>query len=46
MMVFIFRIADGKLAEGREVDDSLDFFKQIGGIEYTEKGKKLFSGEL
>jgi C-1 hydroxylase len=42
MMVFIFRIVNGKLVEGGEVDDSVDFFKQLGVIEYTEKGKKLF----
>jgi steroid delta-isomerase-like uncharacterized protein len=41
-MVFIWRIANGKLAEGREVDDSLNFLKQLGVIDYTEKGKKLF----
>lgn len=42
MMVFIWRIADGKLVEGWEVDDERDFFKQLGVIEYTEKGKKIF----
>jgi C-1 hydroxylase len=42
IMVFIWRIVDGKLVEGREVDDSLDFLKQLGVIEYTEKGKELF----
>jgi C-1 hydroxylase len=41
-MVFIWRVVDGKLVEGREVDDSLDFLKQLGIVEYTEKGKKLF----
>jgi len=41
-MVFIWRIIDGKLVEGREVDDSLDFLRQLGVVEYTEKGKKLF----
>lgn len=41
-MVFLWRIRDGQLAEGWEVDDELDFFKQLGIIEYTEKGKKLF----
>ncbi len=40
--VVIYRIVDGKLVEGREVDDTLDFYKQLGVIEYTEKGKKLF----
>ena len=42
MMVFIWRIAGGRLAEGWEVDDGLDFFKQLGVIEYTEKGKRIF----
>ncbi len=41
-MVFMFRIVNGKLVEEDEVDDQLDFFKQLGFIEYTEKGKKLF----
>ena len=42
-MVFYWRIVDGKLVEGGEVDDSLEFLKQLGAIEYTEKGKQLFS---
>ena len=42
-MVFIWRVVDGKLVEGKEVDDSLEFLKQLDVIEYTEKGKKLFS---
>lgn len=41
-MVFFFRVVNGKLVEGGEVDDQMDFFKQLGFIEYTEKGKKLF----
>lgn len=41
MMVFIWRIANGKLAEGWEVDDNLEFFKQLGVVEYTEKGKPI-----
>lgn len=41
-MVFIWRIEDGKLVEGREVDDSLDFLKQLAIVEYTKKGKNLF----
>jgi C-1 hydroxylase len=44
-MVFIWRIVDGKLAEGWEVDNDLDLLKQIGVIEYTEKGKKVFPEE-
>jgi len=41
-MVFIWRIVDGRLVEGREVDDALDLLTQLGVIEYTEKGKKLY----
>ena len=41
-MVFNWRIANGQLAEGGEVDDQTDFLKQLGAIEYTEQGKKLF----
>jgi predicted ester cyclase len=40
--VWIYRIVDGKVVEGWDVDDDLDFYKQLGIIEYTEKGKKLF----
>jgi C-1 hydroxylase len=40
--VDIFRIVNGKLAEGWSVTDELDFLKQLDVIEYTEKGKKLF----
>jgi predicted ester cyclase len=42
-MIFIWRIKNGKMIEGREVDDSLDFLRQLGVVEYTENGKKLFS---
>ena len=45
MMVDIFRIVNGKLVEYRDVGDRLDFFKKLGVIEYTEKGKKLFPEE-
>ena len=38
----IWRIAKGKIVEGSGVYDMLDFYKQIGVIEYTEKGKRLF----
>ena len=37
-----YRIADDKIIEGWSVFTSLNLFKQIGVIEYTEKGKKLF----
>ena len=43
MMVFIWRIENGKLVEGWEVDDNLEFLKQLGVIEYTEKGKPIES---
>jgi steroid delta-isomerase-like uncharacterized protein len=41
MMVFIWRIVNGKLVEGWEVDDNLEFLKQLGVIEYTKKGKPI-----
>lgn len=44
-MVFFFRVVNGKLVETGELDDQLDFFDKLGLIEYTEKGKKLFSEE-
>ena len=40
-MVFNWRIIDGKLVEGGEVDDNLPFLKELGFIEYTKKGKPL-----
>lgn len=45
-MVFIWRIANGKLAEGWEVDEDRDFLKQLGVIEYTERGKALFPEDV
>ena len=39
--VSIKRIVDGKIAESWGVYDNLDFLKQLGAIEYTEKAKKL-----
>lgn len=41
-MVFNWRIVNGKFVEGGEVDDQTDFLKQLGALEYTEQGKKLF----
>jgi len=40
--VYISRIVDGKIVEEWYIVDELDFLKQLGVIEYTEKGKKLF----
>jgi len=40
--VWIYRIVDGKIVERKSVIDMLDFLKQLGVIEPTEKGKKLF----
>jgi steroid delta-isomerase-like uncharacterized protein len=43
----IYRIANGKIAEGRRVPTpDLAFFKQLGLIEYTETGKKLFPEDV
>ena len=41
--VSIWRIVDDKVVERESVYDFLDFLKQLGVIEYTEKAKKLFS---
>ena len=41
--VDIYRIVNDKLAEYWNVTDASDFNKQLGLIEYTEKGKKIFS---
>jgi len=43
----IYRIANGKIAEGRRVPTpDLAFFKQLGLVEYTETGKKLFPEDV
>ena len=44
--VNIFRIVDGKIVERKSVRDTLDMLKQIGVIEYTEIGKKLFPEDV
>ncbi|MFX0202485.1 MAG: ester cyclase [Candidatus Hodarchaeota archaeon] len=48
--VQIYRIIDGKVVEGwtdfNFYLDQLDFMKQLGAIEYTEIGKKLFPEEV
>jgi len=43
----IWRIVDGKIAEKESaVYDWMDFHKQLGIIEYTEKAKKLFPEDV
>ena len=41
-----YRIVNGKLAEYWNVTDASDFNRQLGIIEYTEKGKNLFSKDV
>ena len=40
--VNIYRVEDGKIVEAWIVEDTFDSLKQLGIIEITEKGKKLF----
>ncbi len=40
--VAMYRIDNGKLVEGRFITDALNMNKQMGAIEFTEKGKALF----
>jgi len=40
--VSIKRIVNGKIKESWAVYDMLDFYKQLGVIEYTEKARKFF----
>lgn len=44
--VDIYRIVNGKLAEYWNVTNDLKVLKQIGAIEYTEKGKKAFPEDI
>jgi len=44
--VGIWRIVDGKVVERKSVRDMLDFLKQLGVIEPTEKAKKVFRDVL
>ena len=44
-MVFIWRIEDGRIAEGWEVDSDSGFLYRLGLMKYTEKGKEMFFGE-
>ena len=39
--VWIYRIIDGKIVEGWDVQDELDFYRKIDAREYTEKVKTL-----
>ncbi|UCE16501.1 MAG: ester cyclase, partial [Candidatus Bathyarchaeota archaeon] len=43
--IWIFRIVDGKMVGREGFGNDLDYYKQLGVIEYTEKGKKLFPEE-
>jgi predicted ester cyclase len=42
----IWRIVDGKVVEQESVYDELDLLRQLGLIEPTEKGKKLFPEDV
>ena len=42
-MVFIWRLENGKLVEGWEVDDNLEILKQMGVVDYTESGKEFMT---
>jgi len=44
--VTIYRIADGKVIEKESIYDMLDFYKQLGVIEYAEKAKKIFPEDV
>jgi steroid delta-isomerase-like uncharacterized protein len=44
--VDIYRIENGKLREYWNVTDNTGLFKPLGVIEYTEKGKQLFPGDV
>jgi hypothetical protein len=46
MAVAIYRIVNSKHVEGRFIAEAIDFLKKLGIIEYTEKGKKLFSEDV
>lgn len=41
IMVFIWRLLNGRLVEGWEVDADLDFLKKLGLVEFPENGKEL-----
>jgi len=46
MGLMIYRIVNGKLVEGWDLSDYLTLLKQLGIIEYTKKGKKLFPEDV
>ncbi|MDH5733953.1 MAG: ester cyclase [Candidatus Bathyarchaeota archaeon] len=47
MAVDIYRIANGKIVWCRRIPTpDLAFFKQLGVVEYTEQGKKLFPEDV
>jgi C-1 hydroxylase len=43
--VDIYRVVNGKLAEYWTATDKLNIFKQVGAVEYTQKGKEVFPKE-
>jgi steroid delta-isomerase-like uncharacterized protein len=43
--VAIWRVANGKIVEGWGVYDFVDYYRELGVIEYTKKGRKFFSKE-
>ena len=46
VMVFNWRVVNGRLVEGGEVDDQTDFLIQLGALEYTEQGRKLLLEDI
>ena len=42
----IWQIIDGRITKKESIYDQLDFLRQLGIIEYTEKGKKLFPEDV
>ena len=43
--VDIYRVVNGKLVEYWNVTDNINILKQVGAVEVTENGKKLFPEE-
>jgi len=45
--IVILRIGDGKVVEKESgIYDFLEFYRQLGVIEYTEKAKELFPKDV